>query len=408
MALYDITQLGSAVEFDITDYKGGSLGRLSTTTLVFAWQQTGASGVKGRTFNFNRSTGAITVRGDQVDLYPNQIAGNIVIRFVDSTHFVAGWVDFSGNISMCMYAVDASTGAISAVGSVRTISTSGQTLYSVELLVLTSTRMLVGWSGVAGDGFTQVWGISTSTGVDASGQGSAYEFDTNRASRISFSQISSTKVLVAYAGNSDNGYARVLDINTTTWAVTIAESGGSPFLFSNVGSNMSVTSIIMDTSASPVIATVAHCVTNFSNSTKWYISRLSINTTTWAITTLNSTTPEEISSEASYVNLNGTMNNLLWVDSTHFLIFFNGSGQDGFARSYLINLSTGALTQISEVEFDTGDGKFNTSLDMGDYLYLNAWQGASADGFIQGFTLANQVTFNPVMMHHMQIVGGLM
>ena len=83
----------------------------------------------------------------------------------------------------------------------------------------------------------------------------------------------------------------------------------------------------------------------------------------------------------------------LKVDEDHVLVFWKDSASDGNAQVMEINPATGVMTAIgSPVVFDAANGAFNASCQVDANHFINFWQGASNDGFVQVFEV-NLTTF---------------
>lgn len=378
MALYDITKLGSPLEFDTADYgNSGSGGKLSTTRFVLAWQST-TNVKKVQCFSLNRSTGAIAAE-DSALTFSNEVADaqGISLTVIDSTHFIIFWIGTAGDGFCQVFSVNSGTGAITAMGSPTEYDTvDGLTPSSV---LMDATHVLNCWGGSGSDGFAQIFTVNTGTG-GITAEGSAFEYDTTEGLYPSVAKISATKALVCYAGASQDGNSRVLDINTSTWAVTGA-AASSVFQASilNVSNN-----VIILAAGSPTTAIDLYLNTT-GGTTGYLLRQLSINTSTWAVTNLG--TQLQVSTE----NAANFERSLQRIDDTHFIVWLSGNSGILYARTYSINLGTGAFTLLNEVQVLAGSpGKRDVSVDMEGGLFVDAWNDTDGggDGFVQAFSVA--------------------
>ena len=393
MATYDVTELGTELEFDTTNFQTASgMGLLSTTRVVLAWRS--GNDKKVQCFSLNRSTGALAAEGSAVTFNADTVAGfgnEISLTVIDSTHFVIFWEGASGDGFCRMFSVNSGTGAITAMDSDKEYdTTNGVSPYSV---LMDSTHILNLWSGTSYHGYSQIFSFNTSTGV-ITAVGSAFDFDASGASYISAEKISATKVLVTY-NRSNLGYAIVLSVDTSTWAVTAANSALN---FKNNSDAYRENKSIIISNGSPIIA-INQYLDDFGGSSTTAgrrLRQLSINTSTWAITTLGN--------ELQVVNNKSAPGDksIQRIDDTHFIVWFEDASDNGIVRVYSINLSTGAFTQTNTTTFSSATTcLLTTSIDTGEGLYVNAWQGPDADGFMQAFKVtmptsgpANLKTYN--------------
>jgi hypothetical protein len=223
-----VSKLGTALEFDTVNMVGASAVVFDTNKIIVQWAGSGSDGYL-RTFQINTSTWAITAWGSEVEYdiingtYPSIVA-------VDSNHFLCAWAG-SGNDGYLQVAeVDLSTGAVTMQGAALEHDTTiGQWN---NLFVLDATRFLLIYSGAGSDGFAKVFTVNTGTWVVT--QTSSLEFDTGNATHVNATALDATHFLVAYEDNDSDGAARVLTVNTGTWAVT-AEGSKAEFSESPLG-----------------------------------------------------------------------------------------------------------------------------------------------------------------------------
>ena len=84
------------------------------------------------------------------------------------------------------------------------------------------------------------------------------------------------------------------------------------------------------------------------------------------------------------------------IDNTHFVCFFTETSTgDGFAQVFYVNPSTYAVTKIgSGIEFDTADASYiSCAKVVDDYHFIAFWRGPSSDGFTRVFEV-NPSTYN--------------
>lgn len=161
-----------------------------------------------------------------------------------------------------------------------------------------------------------------------------------------------------------------ITVNTTTWAVTTASSQ----LVVENGSTTHNQSIIIDTN---------HflCIWRNSAGNNGVAQSLVVNTTTWAVTTAASS----LNFDAGFYGFTS----ITAIDANHFVCFYAGTDFDGFAQVFTINTTTWAVTtSSSSLEFDTTRGYYNNSAQVDATHFLNIWGGGvSSYGIAQVFAV---------------------
>lgn len=83
----------------------------------------------------------------------------------------------------------------------------------------------------------------------------------------------------------------------------------------------------------------------------------------------------------------GVDNAVIVYDSSHFVLAYGGSGSDGFIKTFSFDGSYDNITEISSVEFDTINGTQN-DIDLIDSTHpIVVFRGTSDDGFVSIFTI---------------------
>jgi hypothetical protein len=374
MATYDITALGTALEFDTTASISKSIGKLpGLDRVVVAWLNSTNPYVQA--FNVNTSTGAVTAIGSAVDI---GTAGNeqngISITIIDASNFIVFWNGSSDDGFCQLFSLDG-TGNISANGSAVEFDTDNGQFHNSVLW--DSTHILNIWAGTGSDGYAQIFTVNTGTGT-ITATGTKYEFDTANYRDGSLVKINSTKAVIFYVDTqvSLDGYARVLSVDTSTWAVS---AGGATFEFADGASNIGNSATLISDGSPSVVANGYIDIAL----TDALIQTFSIDTSTWAITAFGSQL------QLSSVGADGTRAiTIQKLDSTHLIAWYAGASNDGYVRVLTYNPSTGDLTTTAnEVEFDTSNFEDAVSVGFPDTsgFFVCAWQGATTDGFIRAF-----------------------
>src|SRR3990167_8528320 len=111
-----------------------------------------------------------------------------------------------------------------------------------------------------------------------------------------------------------------------------------------------------------------------------FVQVLAVNTTTWQVTTAAAVLEFE-TQDYSY-------GAIAEVDENHFIIFFAGTGNDGYTQVFTVNTTTWAVTTAAaSLEFDTTLGTHNACFQIDTNHFINVWSGSGNDGFAQVFTV---------------------
>jgi len=85
----------------------------------------------------------------------------------------------------------------------------------------------------------------------------------------------------------------------------------------------------------------------------------------------------------------GTYSSLVMIDSTHFILAYNGPDDDGWIKTFSIDGSYDNITEIDSLEHDpgTGLGFWNSLVMMDSTHFALAHRGLSGDGYITTFSI---------------------
>ncbi len=246
------------------------------------------------------------------------------------------------------------------------------------------------------------------------------QFDTQANKYNSCYAIDSNHFINFWSGNADDGYVQVFTVNTTTWAVTTAgaqkefdvtngtynscyQIDANHFINFWLGASGNTYSQVFTVSTSTWAVTTANAALTVSGSSGGYFSCFqvnanhfisfwcgadndgfaqvfTVNTTTWAVTTANN--PLE------FDTANSNYNSCYAIDSNHFINFWTDASLDGKVQVFTVNTTTWAVTTAgASLEFDTQDSKWNSCYAIDSNHFINFWAGPGGDGFVQVFTV---------------------
>lgn len=231
-----------------------------------------------------------------------------------------------------------------------------------------STHVLVCWTGSDNDGFAQVFEVDT-WDYSVSKLWTALEFDTLQAYYNSIEQIDENHFICFYTWYGFDGFATVLEVNLSTWAVT---EPWSALEFDT--SNCSYNSCIKMSEN-----TFVNVWNNNSYGGNLYAQVFTVNTSTWAITWEDS--PLSFSGDSENMSIDK-------IDDTHFIISWcDTTTNDGFIQAFSFNGSYEITAEWTAVEFDTSDGENNTLVKIDNSTFMNFWKWVDGDGFCRIFTV---------------------
>ena len=282
---------------------------------------------------------------------------------VDTTHVLNFWRDGgTGNGHAQIFEIDGSYD-VTAKGSSLNFDTS---LKTNSIAQVDETHFLNFWQGASDDGFAQIFNVNTSTWA-VTALGTALEFDTSNASFNGCVEVDHTHY-INFWEESSNGYAQVFEVNTSTWVVSAA---GDKFNFRAAASRYMKCLKIDSTHILVVFRT-------FDSTWQNWAQVMEVNTSTWEISAAGSAFSFGAGADG--------WNSINQVDLNHFIVFWADGDGDGQAQILEVNTSTWAVTApASALEYDTANGTHNFSVQADATHFLNFWAGSGNDGFAQVF-----------------------
>ncbi len=221
--------IGTAVEFDTSDaagIKAISIGQLGLVLVVW----TGPSGDGfARVFGCGSDTivpGAAALEFDTAD------GINFTLAQVDSTHFICFYTGTSDDGIATIFAVNIGTQAVTEPGSPLTFE-SGTDGNNSCVAVGDGTRFINFWQSGSG-GKAQCFSVNTGTWA-ITAIGSALTFDTTGAKNNALSCLDGQHFVNVFVGStSDRNEAQAFNLNLSTYAVTEV---GTSVIFSPTAGN---------------------------------------------------------------------------------------------------------------------------------------------------------------------------
>ena len=120
--------------------------------------------------------------------------------------------------------------------------------------------------------------------------------------------------------------------------------------------------------------------TTLGEKNEWIPNIMGVDVSEWAdydVTALNA-----ISHDTTYAN----KNSLVMIDSTHFMLAYEGNGFDGYIKTFSIDGSYN-ITEIDSLEYDTNNGRDPSLAKIDATHFILAYKGTDNDGFIKTFSI---------------------
>ena len=76
------------------------------------------------------------------------------------------------------------------------------------------------------------------------------------------------------------------------------------------------------------------------------------------------------------------------VDSDTYALAYTGAGDDGYIATFTISADGTSITEVTSLEHDTGKGLYNSLVQVDSDTYALAYTGADDDGYITTFTIS--------------------
>ena len=372
MASYTITTKGSSVNYDTYSPSWNSACQIDSNHFINFWNG-GNFGNNGLTqvFEINTSTWNVTTSNSNLDYI---ITGEYnSCANIDSNHFINFCAGSGDDAFAQVIEVNTTTWAVTTASAALEFDTV-YGLYN-DCCQIDSNHFINFWLGNGGDGYGQVFEVNTTTWAVTTAN-SSLNIDSGSAFYHSCKKIDDNHVINFWAGTGTDGFVQVFEVNTTTWAVTTANS---LLEFDTVlGEHNSCAQIDSN-----------HFINFWAGSgNDGFVQVFEINTSTWAITTA--------AASLEFDTANVDYSKCVLIDTNRFINFwYNSDRDDSYAQIFEVNTSTWeVVTAGSKLVFDTQGTGFNSCIMIDTAHVLNCFGGASLDGYAQIFEITEQ-TFTP-------------
>ena len=200
---------------------------------------------------------------------------------------------------------------------------------------------------------------------------------TNTGKWNSFIKLSSTIYVLAYQDNSTRGVIKTFTISDDGATITQKDTEYLLGSATNGDAKMQWNSLVKVDDNTVAVAFEGA-------SSHGYIAATNVNASTGEITGAGA---NKYTTLLKHDGVQGLHNSLVKMGSGKYVLAYAGASNDGFLQSFTIADDGLSISEIANLEHDTGDGKYNQLLPIGDEALLLSYQGVDDDGFIKSFSI---------------------
>jgi hypothetical protein len=225
------------------------------------------------------------------------------------------------------------------------------------LAQIDSTHYLCTYEGKDQDGWACV--IEIDSLLYTITKKSSFEFDTDKGMEPALAQIDSTHYLCAYCGQSDDGWAVVLEVNPITWNISAVKT----FEFDTQDGRNPDLVKIRDTHYL--------CAYEGAGSDGWVVA-LTVDRTSYEV---GRYMPFE------YDGANGGAPGLIWIKDNYYICAYSGGGGKGKAVALKITANGENIETVASLEFENGSCNAPELVKIDNSYFICAYQGPQDDGW---------------------------
>lgn len=281
--------------------------------------------------------------------FTESIMSDSSITKIDDSHVIIFWTGVDNDGFVQVMETNLSTGGLIPIGTPLEFDIAAAA--NNKCIQIDATHYLNIWSGSGSDAFAQVFLVNATTWA-VTAIGTPFEFDTSNGFDFSINEIDANHFIVFYGnGDSNEGLARVLEVNLSTFAVT---APAVAFAFTATGAT---------NNSSVAIGNGTHFI-NFWNdlgATDGLAQVFSVDTGTWLISA--------VGSPLSFDGAGATsMSASSLEDGEHFIAFWtSGTTANGESRVFNVDPGTFAVTAAgSQFTFQIGNPTETSSVSFED------------------------------------------
>jgi len=232
------------------------------------------------------------------------------------------------------------------------------------LAQIDANHYLCAYRGPGDDGLAVV--LTVDTGTWNVSKETVFEYDEKKGIGPALAKIDQTHYLCAYQGENDDGWVRILKVDTVNW--TISEDDNLEF-DQDTGKNPSLIQIDQ---------THYLCVYTGPGDDGWAVV---LSTNSPSFDSISKKTPFEFDTSKALSPA------LSQINTTHYLCSYNGDDDDGWAVVLTVNTGTWAISKGAPLEFDNNKGQETALAKIDSNHYLCVYSGPSDDGWATVLTV---------------------
>jgi hypothetical protein len=179
--------------------------------------------------------------------------------------------------------------------------------------------------------------------------------------------VDSDTYALAYTGPNDDGFITTFTISADGTSITEIQTLEHD---TQNGTNNSLVQVDSDT----------YALAYAGDDADGYIATFTISSDGATITEVASL--EHVTQADPY-------NSIIQVDSDTYALAYAGDGQDGYITTFTITSDGATITEVASEEHDTGQGKYNSLVQVDSDTYALAYTGPNEDGWITTFTITS-------------------
>lgn len=318
----------------------------------------------------------ITLKSSALTVSSSGVGDSTIVK-IDDTHYLDFWVDTAdADIYAQVFEINPSTGAITAKGT--KVSVVGSSYISqLDCCKIDSTHYAVVYRGDGSDGFSRVIEVNTSTWA-LTLKGTAFEFETSDV-YSPFVELFDSTHLIVFFGISGYGYMRMLTINTSTWQLSATASSSS-----------------LDTGGTVTNSRAVRLSGNkfFVIWTRGYDVRcqvVEVNTSTWGISLLSTQTVLHIENTNYVGNIS-----IGKVSDTKIVVLHSSYQADNETYLKTVEISSDKASSVNS-QIITTSSMTDSSLSMvSDSIFVLFYRVYNGSVYTQAYQLNGDNTFTSV------------
>jgi len=298
-------------------------------------------------------------------IFDNNRGKTPALAKIDDSHYICAYTSYNDTgVAQILW-----TNSISkALGYVNHDVFEYSMAITPTLCKIDNWHYLVAYESIGDDGYAQVICINPTN--YAIWHGNATAFDSTVGQQPALTQIDASRYLCVYKGSSSCGYAIVLTVDT--WFDSVAKANFSPYRFDSIRCyNPDIVKIDYN----------RYLVVYRGEGDDGYAAVLWVNPSNWNVTKISS---------FEFDAQNCAFPSVVQYDSSNYICTYTGKDDDGFAVILKVNPDN-TISKQASIEFDTRTGKYSCVRKIDANNFICAYQTE----YNRGMTCLLNVKTNP-------------